>query len=218
VRTVILACLCLAAGLLAALDLTPWVGVWVDTETDAHFRVEKRGDNIVVVSSFNFDNGEIYEIQRSRWDGQTLSWTIYIRSSDVTLTYTASQVTEDKMYTRWQNNWNSGEEILQRWSQSRSGSLSDWEGVWVDTQINVHMTIKRRGSRLEVVSAIDMDNYEAYEVIDQSYFDGVLDWTIYIPSTDVWINYRSVRLEHDRLVTSWETEFDKGQETLVRFH
>jgi len=79
------------------------------------------------------------------------------------------------------------------------------------------MTIKRRGSRLEVVSAIDMDNYEAYEVIDQSYFDGVLDWTIYIPSTDVWINYRSVRLEHDRLVTSWETEFDKGQETLVRF-
>ena len=216
-RCIFLLSLTLLAGAALAADLTDWAGVWVDTESDAHYRIEKRGDTLEVVAAFDYDSGEVYKILRSRWvDGQ-LSWTIYIRSSKVTLTYTTTAMSGDKLYTKWQNDWNEGEEILVRWQGAQTGSLSDWEGVWVDTEINVHMTIKRRGNRLEVVSAIDMDNYEAYDILDQSFFDNVLDWTIYVPSNDVWINYWTVRLEGDHLVVNWETEFDKGEESLVRF-
>ncbi|MCD4828161.1 MAG: hypothetical protein K8R90_01860 [Candidatus Cloacimonetes bacterium] len=202
---------------LGAVELADWAGVWVDTETDAHFRIEKRGDDLSVITAFNYDTGEVYQILRSNWDGINVSWTIYIRSSEVTLTYTSARLSGDSMYTTWQNEWNNGEEILQRKQSVLSGSLSDYEGVWVDTEINVHMTVKRRGNRLEVVSAVDMDDYEAFDIIDQSFFNGVLDWTIYIPSTDVWINYSTVRLDGDKLNVNWETEFDKGDEILMRF-
>jgi hypothetical protein len=89
-------------------------GVWEDPETGTLHTVIWNGTEYFVVSSLATD-GEIYDITDQSWSGDTLTWTYYVNSTQVSVTFDTIYVDGNSLYTNWSNSdGNSGTETLDR--------------------------------------------------------------------------------------------------------
>jgi hypothetical protein len=99
-------------------ELRKWVGVWFDPATAYKTRmtIELRGGEPTVVHVEEpIGDKEVYEVRSSTWNAGTLEWSHYVPSTQYTVTYTCSEIRNNALICKWQNDHNaSGRQTLPR--------------------------------------------------------------------------------------------------------
>ncbi len=97
-------------------------------------------------------------------------------------------------------------------------ALPGLAGKWQDPDTLTIHTISWLSGKYVVVSSIDNDN-EVYVLKDQTWQDGTLTWTYYVPSTGYSVTFETVSLNGDSLATNWSNDHgDSGTQDLQRVH
>ena len=127
-----LACGC-ASGRGVERPATPWVlseplsmqadvsdavgslaGVWRSRETGSEATVIDTSEGFLVTGVID-DDGEVYTMTASDWDGVTLSWSLHVPSTGYDVRYAVRHdVTQDVLSGRWAGTAGEGEAVLDR--------------------------------------------------------------------------------------------------------
>jgi hypothetical protein len=99
-------------------DLSAWVGVWQDDETQGHVRATVRLDGrhptVVDVTESEGDK-EHFELRSTRWEDGVLSWSEYVPSTQYLVSIRCTGVAGDSMDCTWSNDHGAkGEGALKR--------------------------------------------------------------------------------------------------------
>jgi hypothetical protein len=91
----------------------------------------------------------------------------------------------------------------------------DLAGSWRDNETRTIHTIRWQDDHFVVVSSI-VERGEVFQITAQSWRDGILTWTYYVPSTKYSVTFKTVALSGDNLRCSWSGTAGAGFETLSR--
>jgi len=202
-------------------------GIWKDPETQSLHTVVADGDGYRVVSVID-DDGEEFKVVRSSWQNGVLKWSYFVGSTGTTVHFTSTRILAKSMECDWSNEWEedgevhrrAGTETLLRVGPAPEVTGLSPEGVWRDPETGTLHTVVAEGDGYKVVSAID-DDGEVFKVIKSSWEDGVLSWSVYVPSTRYIVNFTTVRILPDALECRWDNLSPEGRrrngtETLAR--
>lgn len=99
-------------------DLSDWVGVWEDEDTQGHVRVTVRLEGLrptVIDITESEGDREHFELRSTRWEGGALTFTDWVPSTDYLVTYRCTDVEADRMHCTWSNDHGAkGEGALKR--------------------------------------------------------------------------------------------------------
>lgn len=77
-------------------------GVWQSPSSGAEHVVRWTGGEFRVVGIVD-DDGEVFEVRESQWDGTTLRWTYYVPSTSYLVTFTCEPTGGSEMPCNWFN-------------------------------------------------------------------------------------------------------------------
>jgi hypothetical protein len=102
---------------------------------------------------------------------------------------------------------------------SNKEAIPGLAGKWLDPDTvdeDIH-TIAWQGDKYEVTSSVSSVNNEVYTLTSQSWQNGTLTWTYYVPSNQVSVTTETVRVSGDSLLTKWSNDTgDSGRTTMQR--
>ncbi|MCD4828160.1 MAG: hypothetical protein K8R90_01855 [Candidatus Cloacimonetes bacterium] len=199
-------------------------GVWADTDINVYNTIEQTSDGYIVTRVEDRDDGIDYEIGSQSYEDGVLTWTFNISSTDVNLTYSASRRDGNTLEVTWENDMgNSGEDALhlegegggEREGGGEPVNAADLVGVWSDPSIDVLFYIYITAGEPAVTFVYDTDEMLEYEVTEQSWIDGVLEWTIDLPATV--LTYRTTGLDGTSLHTDWWNDTgSSGEDDVIK--
>lgn len=93
-------------------------GRWTPATEDGQDQLEvitivNEGGTARVVSIVDYDD-EAFEIQGSGWDGDRFEWTYRVPSTGFVVKTVVTEITDDRLSTRWSNDQEEGDETLVR--------------------------------------------------------------------------------------------------------
>lgn len=89
-------------------------------------------------------------------------------------------------------------------------------GRWRDPESSTVFEIALMHGKAQVISAVDSNDGEVYEVTESGHLDGRFRWTMHVPSTGYRTTYSVKAVQPDALVTDWQGTGGAGVETLER--
>jgi hypothetical protein len=204
-------------------------GSWEDPTTSTIHTILWDGTGYRVVSSISPERGT-YPVTAQSWDGTALSWTYFVLSTGVSVTFQTVSVEDGELVTSWRStNGSAGSETLLRvpgppetpslpvpTAGNGEEPMPGLAGAWRDDREgNVH-TIEWNGRAYHVASSVNDEN-GAYDVT-QEYWDGsAFTWTYYVPQTDVSVTLQATSVAEDLLYLSWwSTNGNSGTDVFTR--
>lgn len=101
-----------------AVPLSPPIdleGVWLNPVTHSVTTITWTGDRFKVVSVVDLDDGDVYPVTASNWDGSIIQWGYYVPSTDYNVVFTMTSLVGDNLNCDWYNDHGgSGTRTLQR--------------------------------------------------------------------------------------------------------
>jgi hypothetical protein len=90
-------------------------GVWFNPVTHSETTIVWENDQFEAVSVVDMDDGEVYPITDSDWDGARIRWSYYVPSTDYNVTFTMESLEGDILNCSWFNDHQaSGTRALRR--------------------------------------------------------------------------------------------------------
>jgi hypothetical protein len=186
------------------------VGQWMDDSTNCTFTVRDDGNGIRTVAAVD-DDGEVYQVRDSSWDGTTLVTTYHVPSTGYTLTESLSLTAAQDALTG--NGFaitptNTRNEFSTRWSRVGAAPVavanSAWRGNWLKQSTQTTFTVEVGADNVPRVTSIIDDDGEVF-VIQASDWDGSnLRWKYLVPSTK-YVLEETVSLNGDTLTGTFKS-------------
>jgi hypothetical protein len=82
-------------------------GIWFNPMTHSETTIVWEDDAFKVVSVVDTDDGEVYTVRESDWNGPRIRWTYYVPSTDYTATFTMETLEGDILNCSWFNDHDS---------------------------------------------------------------------------------------------------------------
>jgi hypothetical protein len=90
-------------------------GIWYNPSTHSRTTIIWENGQFRVISVVDTDDGDVYPVQESDWNGTRIRWTYYVPSTDYTVTFTMTSLEGDQLYCDWFNDHDrSGTRIMER--------------------------------------------------------------------------------------------------------
>lgn len=193
-------------------------GTWEDLETQTLHTIELIEGEPTVTSIVD-DDGEVFKIRRTEWDGSVLRWSCYVPSTRITLRFATTRVEGDTLWCSWSNNSTSGDQEFRRkkaGAQAVSGDmLSLLPGTWKDLESSTYYTIEERNGSLAMTSIIDHDG-ELFDIQDFDWNGSAFSWTCYVPSTKITLSFKTTSIDDDTLWCTWDNGKSSGNQEFRR--
>jgi hypothetical protein len=90
-------------------------GIWYNPSTHSRTTIIWENEQFRVISVVDTDDGDVYPVLESDWDGTRIRWTYYVPSTDYTVTFTMTSLVGDNLNCDWFNDHDrSGTRIMER--------------------------------------------------------------------------------------------------------
>ena len=193
-------------------------GQWLDKESSTMMTIVRSGSGYRVTHAVDINDNEVYPITRTVWDDGVLEWEYDVPSTGYHLWFKTTQLTGDKLYTKWRNQKSSGTEILYRQGDAPSNRSSPRTGIsgkWEDTSTGVVFTIRRRGSGHRMTKILD-DDGEQFTLKRFSFSGGRMRFAYYVPSSKTTVTWDCSDIESTSITCKWDNGDANGVEVLKR--
>jgi hypothetical protein len=90
-------------------------GVWYNPSTHSVTTITWKSDRFAAVSVIDLDDGDVYPVTASNWDGSVIQWGYYVPDTTYNVVFTMTSLVGDNLYCDWYNDHGmSGTRILER--------------------------------------------------------------------------------------------------------
>jgi hypothetical protein len=90
-------------------------GVWYNPSTHSVTTIIWKGDRFAAVSVIDLDDGDVYPVTASNWNGSIIQWGYYVPDTTYNVVFTMTSLVGDNMHCEWENDHGmSGTRILER--------------------------------------------------------------------------------------------------------
>ena len=90
-------------------------GIWYNPSTHSRTTIVWQNGQFEVIGIVDTDDGEVFPVMSSDWNGTRISWTYYVPSTDYTVTFTMTSLAGDNLNCDWFNDHDaSGTRTLER--------------------------------------------------------------------------------------------------------
>ena len=191
-------------------------GSWLDTDTDVVHTIEWQNGEYVVTSAIDPEEGS-YPVTYQSWSNNTLTWTYYRVSTDVSVTFETVSVNGDILSTNWTNSsGDSGTWDLERVSspdpQTSSSSYGDQgtgqeaipglAGNWLDPDTTGTITTIVWENGEYKITTISNPSRGVNELSWYTWENNVLSWE-YCPENMHCITSQLVGVNGDSMTADW---------------
>ena len=90
-------------------------GIWYNPTTHSRTTIVWQDGQFEVIGVIDTDDGEVFPVVSSDWNGTRIRWTYYVPSTDYTVTFTMTSLAGNNLNCDWSNDHNaSGTRTLER--------------------------------------------------------------------------------------------------------
>jgi hypothetical protein len=90
-------------------------GVWLNPSTNSVTTIIWKGDRFAAVSVIDLDDGDVYPVTASNWNGSVIQWGYYVPDTTYNVVFTMTSLVGDNLNCEWYNDHGmSGTRILER--------------------------------------------------------------------------------------------------------
>ncbi|MFH1524621.1 MAG: hypothetical protein ABIF04_06625 [Chloroflexota bacterium] len=182
-------------------------GKWLDTDTEVVHTVEWQNGEYMVTSAIDPEEGS-YAITYQSWSNNTLTWTYYRSSTDVSVTYETVSVSGDILNTNWTNSdGDTGTWALERVSSTTSSfsgqeAIPGLAGKWLDPDTTGTLTTIVWENGKYAITTIMNPNRSVNELSWYTWENNTLSWE-YCPENMHCISSKLVSVNGDNMSAEW---------------
>lgn len=192
----------------AATQVEKLAGRWLNASTKATYTIEVDDGHAVLVSVVD-DDTEVYEVERSDFNGRLMRWKYFVPSTKYTVEEKVHLQDENTLAGAWTSTdpdggVRTGEDTWSRIIQPVAGVVAPpgttaqtdagaYGGRWLNKSTSAVYTVSVQDGHVELESVVD-DDGEAFDVLRSSWNGDSLRWKYKVPSTG-YIVEESVRLD-----------------------
>ena len=191
-------------------------GRWLNASTQATYTIENVGGQPTLTSVVD-DDGEVFVIQQSTFDGSTMRWSMTVPSTGYRVAEETTLQDGATLVGTWTSTAPDGTQNTgsDSWSRQAAGLAGGngalFDGQWLCASSTATYSISFDGSQPRLIAILD-DDGEAFAVESTSFDGTAMTWTYRVPSTGYTVEERVQLQDDDNLVGTWiSTAPDGGQ-------